>query len=119
MREGVFAWCGERKRTRPCRNVAFRLPSVPVNELVEPAQLSIGGLVLTEERQLGFLELVEERVPVDGVKLFVLHAEVEPEHAGGFLAVLGSGDAGRMTAALLRPFPDGVMIGRRGCCRGG
>jgi hypothetical protein len=106
----------------PRRRMRMRLArtacSMPVDELVEPAHFSIGGLILIEKRELAFFELVEESVPVDRMELGVRRLEVESQNAGGFFAMLGSFDARGNSAAFLCPLPNGVMIGGCFACHG-
>src|SRR5690348_17645582 len=55
------------------------------HELEEAAGLPVRGLVLVQEGQMGFLELVKEFVPVDRFQVLVV-GERDAQHAG-FLAV--------------------------------
>jgi len=59
---------------------------------VEAAQLTLLGPVLVQERDARLVELLEEFVPADFIKGFVV-AEADAEHAGIVAAALGAFDA--------------------------
>src|SRR5690606_18484378 len=99
----------------PSSSTRARRPSalLTVDQLEEPAGLSIGGFLLVEEYQVLFLELVEELVPGDLLQRGVV-AESDPQHAG-VVTVAGLLHARGPAVAGLHPLHDLVAVGRLSC----
>jgi len=78
---------------------------------VKPAQLSILGTILIQERQIGLIEFAEKLVPFDFLKSIFRWAEVNPKDAG-MPVLFGGSYRGRPPLALLCPFLDYLVISR-------
>src|SRR5690606_12124672 len=90
-------------------------PSATARELVEGAELAVRLALLIEERQVAFVELPKELVPLDrldvGVVLVVVARELDSQEARIILAA-GALDVGRPAAALLDPAANLVVVRR-------
>ena len=63
-----------------------------------------------EEGNAGLVELGEEFVPADPIETFVGRIEIDAQDTGVSVLLRGL-DRRRLSAALLRPFPDHIMAG--------
>src|SRR6185312_4658125 len=83
------------------------------DELVKVAFRAPGGLFLIHEREIAFVEFLEELIPVDRLKLlFGISGKIEPQHTD-IASATGALDACGMRAAFLGPLADFVMIAGR------
>jgi hypothetical protein len=87
-----------------------------VDEFVEVALLSVRRLVLIDELEIAFIELLEEVLPGDLAQIVVLVAgslrKFEAQDTGLF-ALVGTGYFGWNSMASFGPFPNLVVIGGR------
>src|SRR5689334_7567789 len=87
-----------------------------VDELVEPADLSIVGMILVEELQVAVVKHLEELLPRHWIELFVRLAEVEAQdlcslhHRGAPPAFLGPAADGVVIARALRLVVFGLLV---------
>src|SRR6185312_16629728 len=88
---------------------------LPLDKLVETAVVH----VLMQESQIVVVENLEELVPAYTLQPGILAAvgivEVDPNHRPAAAVMGGVLDDRWMTATLLHPFADLVVIGGRGC----
>src|SRR4051812_34704993 len=95
---------------------------VSADQLVEPAGLAVGGLLLVDEGQLPVVEDPEELVPVGLGEPVVGLVELDAQYAaatGGAIRVLGSRHGRRPGAASFGPGADHVVVGGGVARRGG
>src|SRR5829696_1861885 len=89
------------------------------DEPEEGALLAARLVLLVEEGEVLGVELLEPRVPVDGLQAIVAGAagEVDAQHSG-LVAVLSAPNRRRLAVVLLDPPADLVVVGgrvRKGC----
>src|SRR4051794_35694159 len=82
------------------------------HELVKAAQLSVAGSVLMQKREIGLLELAKEFIPFDLFEAVFRRSKIDPENTG-VSVLFGSPDRCWTSVALLRPFPDCLVIRSR------
>jgi hypothetical protein len=76
---------------------------------VKSAQLSVLGTILVQEREFGLVEFAEKLIPLDRFEPIFLGAEIDPENSSVPI-LFGCAHRGRMSVALLRPFPDRFVV---------
>jgi hypothetical protein len=94
------------------RTSARLLGSFTTDQLVEVAARSACSFILHQQRQIAFIELLEEVVPRDGLQAVFsgIAGEIQAQDAN-ILFSSGATDAAWMRFALFGPFANLIMIG--------
>src|SRR5690606_3812345 len=106
------AWWRVRWRRRPPLSVTFVSTT---RELVERAELAVGGPLLIQERKLVLVELPEELLPLDRFEILVVLVVVPRERNSeqpDVLALPRRLHVSGLPAALLDPLTDLVVVRR-------
>jgi hypothetical protein len=92
------------------------LSVITTYELVEIALLATGGLILNQKREIALVKFVEPLVPGNLFQRIcaTVTREINPDHPY-VVSTPGPTYARRLSAALLRPLPDLVMIVQLAC----
>ena len=92
------------------------LSVIATDELVEIALLAAGGLILNQKREIALVKLVEPLVPGNLFQRIcaAVARKIDPDHPY-VVPAPGPTYTGRLSAALLGPLPDLVMIVQLAC----
>lgn len=87
------------------------LGRLAADQLVEIALGTAGGLILVEQRELAFVELLKPFLPGDVLQgvFSAVTRKVEPQHADIILAARAA-DTGRLCPAFFGPLADLLVI---------